>query len=45
MLSLSHCQRLGIIPTGSVQSERQAEMASEMERWGDVIQRSQIEPA
>lgn len=37
--------KLGIVPVGSTQPEVQAKMASEMKRWGDVIQKGNIKPS
>ncbi len=37
--------KLGIVPVGSTQAEVQAKMASEMKRWGDVIQKGNIKPS
>ncbi len=45
MLSLSHCQRLGIVPVGSAQSEMQAKIISRMKRWGAIIQKGHIKPS
>jgi len=38
--------KLGIVPVASsTQAEAQAKMASEMKRWGDVIQKGNIKPS
>ncbi len=37
--------KLGIVVVGGPQAEAQAKMASEIRRWGDVIQKGNIKPS